>query len=77
MQEKQKGKESVFYNHLLVQPGLDDFPIFFGSEELALLKGSPFLDSIDQANADIKGDYEDICRAIPAFKDNFSLQDYS
>jgi histone-lysine N-methyltransferase SETD3 len=44
---------------------------------LALLEGSPFLDNIDAANADIKGDYETICKAIPAFKDNFSQQEYA
>ena len=53
MQERKKGKDSIFYHHLKVQPGLDDFPIFFNNEELALLKGSPFLDKISEAKADI------------------------
>ena len=48
MQEKRKGKDSLFYNHLKVQPGLDDFPIFFGQNELKYLQGSPFLESIQK-----------------------------
>ena len=37
MQERRKGTDSQFYHHLTVQPGLDDFPIFFGESELKYL----------------------------------------
>lgn len=44
LQEWKKDKQE-FSEYLDILPkGLDDFPIFFKEDELAYLKGSPFLD---------------------------------
>ena len=47
LMEKQKGKDSFFFNYIDTMPGTEEFPIFYGDEEKFILKGSPFLDMID------------------------------
>jgi histone-lysine N-methyltransferase SETD3 len=44
-----------------------NFPIFYTEEELKLLEGSPFLNTILDKKEDIKKDYDDICMKIPEF----------
>ena len=44
-----------------------NFPIFYTEDELKLLEGSPFLNTIIEKKEDIKKDYENICNKIPEF----------
>ena len=41
-----------------------------------MLKGSPFLNQINEKIEDIKIDYDLICKEVPAYKE-FTLQEYS
>lgn len=76
LQERKKD-EQKFAEYLDILPkGLGDFPIFFTEEELAYLKGSPFLDQVHEKIEDIKTDYDFICREVPEFS-QFTLKDYS
>lgn len=55
---------------------MGDFPIFFTEDEKAFLKGSPFLNQINEKIEDIKVDYNLICKEVPDFA-QFSLEEYS
>lgn len=76
MQEISKGEESYWANHYEVQPGVEDFPVYFNEKERAYLTGSPFLDYVDEENEDIRYDYTLIARDIPEFGEKYSLEDY-
>ena len=41
---------------------MDNFPLFWGEEELDLLQGSPFLDMIENRKRSISEDYNTICK---------------
>jgi len=43
LEEKSKGKDSYWYEFLKSQPGTEEFPIFYNEEEMANMKGSPFV----------------------------------
>jgi|TARA_B110000285_G_scaffold21814_1_gene21105 protein-histidine N-methyltransferase len=60
----------------ILPKSLRDFPIFFTDEEKAFLKGSPFLNQINEKLEDIKIDYDLICKEVPSFS-QFPLQEYS
>jgi len=60
----------------LVQPGVEDFPVYFTEAERAYLTGSPFLEYVDVEIEDIRYDYSLIAREIPEFADKYSLDDY-
>lgn len=67
MQERRK-QNTNFAQYLDILPkSLRDFPIFFTEEEKEFLKGSPFLNQINEKLEDIKIDYDLICREVPAF----------
>ena len=67
MQERRKDV-THFAQYLDILPkSLRDFPIFFTEEEKEFLKGSPFLNQINEKLEDIKIDYDLICREVPAF----------
>lgn len=55
---------------------MSDFPIFFTDDEKEWLKGSPFLNQINEKIEDIKIDYNLICKEVPEFA-QFSLEEYS
>lgn len=52
------------------------FPIFYTLEEKILLTGSPFLETINEKNADIEADYKAICGIAPEFE-GFSMEEYA
>ena len=54
----------------------DEFPIFFSEDDKMWLKGSPFLDQIDNRLDDIMFDYDLICEKVPEYN-KFSFKDYS
>ena len=75
MQERRK-ENTNFAQYLDILPkSLRDFPIFFTEEEKEFLKGSPFLNQINEKLEDIKIDYDLICREVPAFA-QFPLEEY-
>ena len=53
-----------------------NFPIFFSEEDLNLLKGSPFLQTILEKKDDIEKDYKRICDLVPGF-DMHSFREFS
>ena len=53
-----------------------NFPIFFTDDEKILLKGSAFLDQIEEKIEDIKADYDLICKEVPEYV-QFPLKEYS
>lgn len=59
LQEKKKGEDSVFFPFIDILPkSFENFPIFFTPEEKEWLKGSPFLDQVEEKIEDIKADYD-------------------
>ena len=53
------------------------FPVFFNEQEKdKWLKGSPFVEQLNQREADIKFDYELICQQVPEFS-QFTLREFS
>lgn len=76
LQERKKDPPP-FAEYLDILPkSLSDFPIFFTEDEKAWLKGSPFLDQVNEKVEDIKIDYNLICKEVPEFK-QFSIKEYS
>jgi histone-lysine N-methyltransferase SETD3 len=76
MQERRKpDSEWNFYIEILPK-NFDNFPIFFNEEEKAMLKGSPFLDQVQEKIEDIKTDYDLICKEVPEFA-QFPIKEYS
>ena len=67
MQERKKEKKD--YNEYLdiLPKGMGDFPIFFTDDEKLFLKGSPFLNQINEKIEDIKVDYNLICKEVPEY----------
>ena len=55
---------------------MSDFPIFFTEDEKVWLKGSPFLEQVNEKVEDIKIDYNLICKEVPEYQE-FSVRDYS
>jgi histone-lysine N-methyltransferase SETD3 len=53
----------------------NNFPVFYSSEEMKELEGSPCLDQIYQKINDIKFDYDSILKTIPDFS-KFSFKDF-
>jgi len=59
LQERLKGEESYYFPFIDILPkSFENFPIFFTPEEKELLKGSPFLDQVEEKIDDIKADYD-------------------
>ena len=77
MVEMDKKEESVFYHHYQVQPGVEDFPVYFTEEERSFLIGSPFIDYLEEEIEGIKWDYDLIAKEIPEFGQRYSLEDFT
>ena len=76
MQERRK-PDSPWNIYIDILPkAYTNFPIFFTSEEKRHLEGSPFLDQIEEKIADIKSDYDLICKEVPEYA-QFPLKEYS
>jgi len=67
MQEKRKPDTPWQWYIDILPKNLSNFPIFFTDEDKHWLKGSPFLDQIEEKIEDIKSDYDLICKEVPAF----------
>lgn len=68
LQEKRK-PDSFWKPYLDILPNTcNNFPIFFTAEEKEWLKGSPFLDQVEEKISDMDQDYTSICDAVPEFK---------
>lgn len=76
MQERRK-PDSQWNIYIDILPkSYTNFPIFFTDEEKQWLKGSPFLDQVEEKIIDIKADYDLICKEVPEFS-QFPLKEYS
>jgi protein-histidine N-methyltransferase len=76
LQEKVK-PDSFWIPYLKILPEkYSNFPIFYTDEEKVWLKGSPFLDQVNEKIDDIKEDYNTICNAVPEFA-QFNIKDFS
>lgn len=76
MESQDKGEDGLFYKHWLVQPGLDDFPVFFNEDERSWLEGSPFLEFVDEEIENTRYDYALITKDIPEYGEKFSYERY-
>lgn len=75
----QEWKKDVipFEEYLDILPkNVSDFPIFFSDEDKKFLKGSPFLNQVNEKIEDIQTDYDLICKEVPEYK-QFTIQEYS
>ena len=70
--ERQKKEESFFHKFFESFPGTEEFPINFNDEEKYALKGSPFLDIINEDIEDQEHDYRVISKFIEGFAQNFT-----
>ena len=76
MQERRK-PSTIWDPYIDILPKqYTNFPIFFTDEEKKGLKGSPFLDQINEKIEDIKTDYDLICKEVPEFV-QFPIKEYS
>ena len=70
-------KDSKWKSYFDIIPkDYSNFPIFFTEEDLNLLKGSPFLQTILEKKDDIEKDYKRICDLVPGF-DMHSFKEFS
>lgn len=69
-----EGKDSTHYLHWQVQPGLDDFPLFFNEEERSWLEGSPFIPFVDEEIENTRYDYDLIVKEIPEIGKRYTYQ---
>ena len=63
---EEKNKRYKYYFDLLPKD-FSNFPIFYKTNELEYLKGSPFLEQIMEKKEDMKNDYNKICEYLPNF----------
>jgi len=76
MQER-KNPNSKFKAYLDILPkSHDDFPIFFTDAEKEFLKGSSFLDLVEEKMEDLLHDYGVLVRRVPGFKEEYSFLEY-
>lgn len=67
MQERRKA-DSPWQTYIDILPkGFTNFPIFFTEADKQWLRGSPFLDQVNEKIEDIKADYDLICKEVPEF----------
>lgn len=77
LQEKKKGEDAIFFPFIDILPkSFENFPIFFTPEEKEWLKGSPFLDQVEEKIEDIKTDFDLICEKVPEYT-QFNLTEFS
>lgn len=77
LQERLKGEESYYFPFIDILPKtFENFPIFFTPEEKEWLKGSPFLDQVEEKIDDIKADYDLICDKVPEYS-QFTIIEFS
>ena len=76
LQEKRKEKTEWTHFIEILPKNMTNFPIFFTPEEKEYLKGSPFLDQVEEKIEDIKKDYDSICEAVPEYK-QFPIKEFS
>ena len=77
LQDKLKGEESYFFPFIDILPKtFENFPIFFTDEEKEWLKGSPFLNQVEEKIEDIKTDFDLICEKVPEYT-QFTLKEFS
>lgn len=68
LQEMEKGADSFYFPFIDILPkSFDCFPIFFTDDDKEWLKGSPFLDQVEEKIEDIKQDYKMICDFVPEY----------
>ncbi len=60
----------------ILPPTLHNMPIFWNSDELALLEGSYILTQIEERNIAIETDYTAICQIAPEFEDLCTLHEF-
>ncbi len=60
-----RNEESFFQPYYRILPSkFDNVPIFWDEEQLGWLKGSYMLQQIEDRKANIRADYEEICRSV-------------
>ena len=75
LQEKHND-DSKWKNYLSILPkNYTNFPIFYTSDELKLLEGSPFLQQVLDKLRDIETDYKSIISACPEFE-KYSFKEF-
>lgn len=63
-------KDSYWAPYLDTLPtDFESVPLFFSQEQLDWLKGSPFLEQVKEKKADMKKDYNAICKVAPEFSE--------
>ena len=74
LQEMSKG-DSFWRPYLDVLPkSFGSFPVFYGENEIRMLRGSAFGEILREKKEGIEKDYEEICGFLPEFEEQFSLE---
>ena len=76
LQEKRKAGTPWWSFIDILPKDMGNFPIFFEPEEKEWLKGSPFLEQVEEKIEDIKQDYELICDEVPEYRE-FPIKEFS
>ena len=77
LENEGQGKESSHHLHWQVQPGLDDFPLFFNEDERSWLQGSPFIPFVDEEIENTRYDYDLIVKEIPEIGEKYTYRQYA
>jgi histone-lysine N-methyltransferase SETD3 len=77
LQERKKNEAADFFPFIDVLPKtFENFPIFFTPEEKEWLKGSPFLEQVEEKIEDVKADFDLICEKVPEYS-QFDYTEFS
>lgn len=77
LQQEEHGEASSFFPFIDILPkSFENFPIFYTAEEKEYLKGSPFLNQVEEKIEDIKQDYQTICDKVPEYE-RFPIKHFS
>lgn len=74
--QERSAADSFWAPYIATMPAsFPQMPLFFSSEELALLEGSFILAKIDARRSALAEEYQNLCRCVPGF-DRFALDEF-
>lgn len=72
---RKKGNSFFQPYYDILPESFDNFPIFWGKDKLAWLRGSSLVDEIQERRKNMRSDYQTICHAVPEFE-QFTFEEF-